>query len=48
MLWSVTIVHALHRTVANFIVREGIQLLKVKVPLICLGTEGVLPREEGR
>ena len=33
---------------ANTIVWAEIQLVKVKVPLICLGTEGVSPRRDGR
>ena len=35
------------RTAANLIVREDIELLKVEVPLIRLGTEGVSLRREG-
>lgn len=33
---------------ANTMVWAEIQLIKVKVPLICLGTEGVSPRRDGR
>lgn len=36
------------RTAANLIVCKDIELLKVEVPLIRLGTEGVSLRREGR
>lgn len=45
---GIAIAHDLHRTVVNIIVCAEIQLVKVKVPLMCLGTEGVSPRRDGR
>ena len=38
----------MYRTIANINVCAEIKLLKVKVPLICLGTQGVSARREGR
>jgi hypothetical protein len=45
---GIAIAHNLYRTMANINVCAEIELLKVKVPLICLGTEGVSPHREGR
>jgi hypothetical protein len=37
-----------HRSIAIFVVRMVFQLLKVKVPLICLGTQCVSLRSDAR
>ena len=44
----IAIVYGLYRIVVYINVCAEIELLKVKVPLICLCTEGVSARREGR